>query len=72
MEYRAVTKDDPKKDLIHWKYIKREKVNGKWRYTYNKENVDKAIILCIENNHQKLRKENKKISPKSIEVLNPS
>ena len=43
MEYRAVTKEDPKKDLIHWKYIKREKVNGKWRYTYNKENVDKAV-----------------------------
>lgn len=35
-----------------------------------KENLDKAIILCIENNHQKLRKENKKISSKSIEVLN--
>ena len=35
-----------------------------------KENLDKAIILCIENNHQKLMKENKKISPKSIEVLN--
>ena len=35
-----------------------------------KENLDKAIILCMENNHQKLRKENKKIAPKSIEVLN--
>ncbi len=35
-----------------------------------KENLDKAIILCMENNHQKLMKENKKISPKSIEVLN--
>lgn len=43
MEYRAVTKEDPKKDLTHWKYIKREKVNGKWRYTYNKENLDKAV-----------------------------
>ena len=35
-----------------------------------KKNLDKAIILCIENNHQKLRKENKKVAPKSIEVLN--
>ena len=35
-----------------------------------KENLDKAIILCIENNHQKLMKENKKVAPKSIEVLN--
>ena len=43
MEYRAVTKEDPKKDLTHWKYIKREKVNGKWRYSYDKENIDKAV-----------------------------
>lgn len=43
MEYRAATKEDPKKDLTHWKYIKREKVNGKWRYSYDKENVDKAV-----------------------------
>ena len=48
MEYRAVTKEDPKKDLTHWKYIKREKVNGKWRYTYNKENVDKAVNYVKE------------------------
>ena len=43
MEYRAVTKEDPKKDLTHWKYIKREKVNGKWRYSYDKENIGKAV-----------------------------
>ena len=43
MEYRAVTKEDPQKDLTHWKYIKRVKKNGKWRYTYDKENVDKAV-----------------------------
>ena len=34
-----------------------------------KENLDKAIILCMENNHKKLKKEKKKIAPKSIEVL---
>lgn len=34
MEYRAVTKSDPK-ELTHWKYIKREKVNGKYRYYYD-------------------------------------
>ena len=43
MEYRAVTKEDPKKDLTHWKYIKREKVNGKWRSSYDKENIGKAV-----------------------------
>ena len=34
-----------------------------------KENLDKAIILCMENNHKKLKKEKKKVAPKSIEVL---
>lgn len=36
MEYRAVTKEDSQKDLTHWKYIKRVKKNGKWRYYYDK------------------------------------
>lgn len=36
MEYRAVTKEDSEKDLTHWKYIKRVKKNGKWRYYYDK------------------------------------
>ena len=31
--------------------------------------LNKATILCIENNHKKLKRENKKIAPKSIEVL---
>ena len=29
-------------ELYHWKYIKREKVNGKWRYYYKDDDVDKA------------------------------
>ena len=32
--------------------------------------IDKATIMCIENNHKKLIKEKKRIYPKSIEVLN--
>ena len=43
MEYRAVTKEDPKNELTHWKYIDREKKNGKWRYTYDKQKVDKVV-----------------------------
>lgn len=39
MEYRAITKEDPQKDLTHWKYIKRAKKNGKWRYYYDKERL---------------------------------
>ncbi len=29
-------------ELMHWKYIKRTKVNGKWRYYYHDDDVDKA------------------------------
>lgn len=35
-----------------------------------KKDLDKAMILCIENNHKKLESEKKKIAPKSIKVLN--
>lgn len=28
--------------LMHWKYIKREKVGDKWKYTYKDDTVDKA------------------------------
>ena len=28
-------------ELYHWKYIKREKVNGKWVYTYDKPDFSK-------------------------------
>ena len=28
-------------ELMHWKYIKREKVNGKWRYYYKDTEYDK-------------------------------
>ena len=31
--------------------------------------ITKATIMCIENNHKKLIRENRKISPRSIEVL---
>ena len=27
--------------LTHWKYVKREKVNGAWKYTYEKSNTSK-------------------------------
>ena len=36
MEYRAVQKKEPNSELTHWKYIKKEKKNGKTRYYYDK------------------------------------
>lgn len=37
-QYYAVIRTDPNKkkdELQHWKYIKKYKKNGKWRYVYN-------------------------------------
>lgn len=33
--YKAVNSRSGLDELQHWKYIKREKVNGKWRYYYD-------------------------------------
>ena len=33
--YKAVNSHSDPDELQHWKYIKREKVNGKWRYYYD-------------------------------------
>ena len=43
MGYSYVDLDED--ELFHWKYIKREKVNGKWRYWYKDtlESIDNAI-----------------------------
>ena len=41
MEYKAVPKRNPDTELTHWKYIKREKVNGKWRYYYDDSELRK-------------------------------
>lgn len=34
-QYYAIKRDTPKDSLKHWKYIRREKKNGKWRYYYD-------------------------------------
>lgn len=40
MEYRAIYKETSD-DIQHWKYIKKVKKNGKWRYYYDKESLMK-------------------------------
>ena len=34
MVYKAITEDDPRHSLAHWKYLSKRKVNGKWQYVY--------------------------------------
>ena len=60
MEYRAIIKSSQKDELTHWKYIKREKKNGKWVYTYDKESlkadVKKVTGYAAKENMQKAEK----------------
>lgn len=41
MGYYAVTRTNSDDELKHWKYIKKKKINGKWRYYYDKSELDK-------------------------------
>lgn len=47
--------------IKHWKYIKREKVNGRWRYYYTNSKDKKLNKLATErkNSLEMLRTENK-------------
>ena len=40
-QYYAVVRTGSNDELQHWKYIKKKKVNGKWRYYYDKSQLDK-------------------------------
>jgi hypothetical protein len=40
-----VGKDMNANDLTHWKYIKREKVNGKWRYYYKDDKTGRDTYV---------------------------
>ena len=40
MQFYTVNKDD---ELYHWKYIKKTKVNGKWRYYYDEMKKDLGV-----------------------------
>ena len=42
-KYVAVIRRKPGEDIEHWKYIKREKKNGKWRYTYDKDSASSDV-----------------------------
>ena len=46
-------------DVLHWKYIKRERVNGKWRYYYNDPEYRSAL-----NNYNSAKSHTTEISLK--------
>lgn len=41
-QYYAIQKKDSN-ELTHWKYIKRVRKNGKWKYYYDKESLQKDV-----------------------------
>ena len=41
--YVAVVRRKPGEDIEHWKYIKREKKNGKWRYYYDEDRAKSDV-----------------------------
>lgn len=41
MAYKAVVVRRSDDELMHWKYIKKKKVNGEWRYYYDKSELTK-------------------------------
>lgn len=48
MEYRGVSKCDSSSEMTHWKYVKREKKNGKWSYQYGDERP-KNIVKYMQS-----------------------
>ena len=53
MEFYAVRRSDPSDELKHWKYIKREKKNGKWRYTYDDSSSEANVLKKKADEAQK-------------------
>ena len=48
-----VSSDD---ELMHWKYIKREKVKGKWKYYYDLDSLKKDVKKAVKDVTSKTRK----------------
>lgn len=51
-------------ELYHWKYVKREKVKGKWKYYYDLPGAKKAAKSTVKSIWDKIRSITKKKSSK--------
>ena len=43
-------------ELVHWKYVKREKVKGKWRYWYDSKSLKKDVKAVVDKVTKKINK----------------
>ena len=70
--YYAVHRGNTNDEIMHWKYIKKIKKNGKWRYYYDKDQFDKDIGLTAkrdaDNFHNKIVAETALTSAKFNEL----
>ena len=73
--YVAVQRSGQKQnELTHWKYIRKEKKNGKWRYYYDKESlkkdVDNTIGISAKNKLEEYDPERLAKAEKELKELN--
>lgn len=54
-EYKAIVKRRSDDELMHWKYIKREKVGDKWKYWYDKGGSGKKTSIKSLNTLSSIR-----------------
>ena len=59
----------PDDALMHWKYIKREKINGKWKYYYSWDELKKDLKNALPINNQKNLNAPKTSAP--VKQVNP-
>lgn len=58
-------------ELVHWKYIKREKLpNGKWRYYYDKEQMKNDTKNFIDNLKNKIKSKVDKKTDDAVKSAN--
>lgn len=78
--YAIRTGDNNQNSLKHWKYVKREKVNGKWRYYYDTKQLktdvkdalgydEKARLLRAEGLHADAKRKDDQAHDRYVETL---
>ena len=60
MDYKGVIMSTGN-ELKHWKYIKKEKVNGKWRYYYN--------VGDMQEDMQKAKEQKLSLDQKAVDLF---
>ena len=60
--YYAITRTTPKTTLKHWKYTKREKVNGGWKYYYDNAEDNAKALRDRQSEYVELERTNRELA----------